>query len=70
MKTEITMCIEHNKPVPNLWDLIAGRAYTIDGVSDVTRAPLHRLHILQHLLVYKSCLAEEEYQALLGLLAT
>ena len=28
--------IEHKKPVPDLLDKIAGRAYTIDGVDDVT----------------------------------
>ena len=36
MKTIITLEVEHFKPIPALWDLVAGRAYTIDGVSNVT----------------------------------
>ena len=36
MKTIITIEVTHDKPVPDLIDKIAGRAYTIDGVKDVT----------------------------------
>ena len=36
MITTIMLRIEHKKPVPDLLDKIAGRAYTIDGVDDVT----------------------------------
>ena len=36
MITTIVLRIEHKKPVPDLLDKIAGRAYTIDGVDDVT----------------------------------
>ena len=36
MITTIILRIEHKKPVPDLLDKIAGRAYTIDGVDDVT----------------------------------
>jgi len=34
--TTIMLRVEHKKPVPDLLDKIAGRAYTIDGVDDVT----------------------------------
>lgn len=46
MKTKhicvVTLIVECEKVVPELTDLIAGRAYTIDGVSGVTveRRPL------------------------------
>lgn len=36
MKTILTMEVEHYKIIPELWDLVAGRAYTVDGVSNVT----------------------------------
>ena len=36
MITTVMLRIEHKKPVPDLLDKIAGRAYTIDGVDDVT----------------------------------
>jgi len=36
MKTVITLTIEHKSPIPDLLDKVAGRAYTIDGVGDVT----------------------------------
>jgi hypothetical protein len=36
MKTVITLVITHKKPVPNMADLIAQRAYTIDGINNVT----------------------------------
>lgn len=32
----IILCITEEKPVKDITDLIAGRAYTIDGVKDVT----------------------------------
>jgi hypothetical protein len=34
MKTTIVLEVIHDKPIPHLADLIAGRAYTIDKVSD------------------------------------
>ena len=36
MKTIIWMVIEHKQDVPDLLDKIAGRAYTLTGVDDVT----------------------------------
>lgn len=35
MKTLILLEVTHKSPVPLLEEKIAGRAYTIDGVSDV-----------------------------------
>lgn len=35
MKTLITLEIDHTKALPLLADMVAGRAYTIDGVRDV-----------------------------------
>ena len=32
MKTVITLEIEHSKPIPHLADMVAGRAWSIDGV--------------------------------------
>lgn len=34
MKTLIQIEVTHYKPIPHLANFIAGRAYTIDGVSD------------------------------------
>ena len=36
MMTQILLTIEHEKEVPDLLDKVAGRAYTIDGVEDVS----------------------------------
>ena len=36
MKTQILLTIEHKKDIPNLLDKVAGRAYTLTGVDDVT----------------------------------
>lgn len=36
MKTLVTLLVEHRKPVADLETLIAGRAYTIDNVTNVT----------------------------------
>lgn len=35
MKTIIILEVEHNEKTIDLLDKVAGRAYTIDGVSDV-----------------------------------
>lgn len=35
MKTFITLEIDHSKPLPVLPEMVAGRAYSIQGVSDV-----------------------------------
>ncbi len=35
MKTTIVLEVEHRKPVPNLANLVANRAFTLDAVSDV-----------------------------------
>lgn len=34
MKSYITIEIDHRKPIPGLANMIAGRAYTIDGVTN------------------------------------
>ena len=34
MKTIVMLQVEHDKPIPALANLIAGRAYTISGVKD------------------------------------
>jgi hypothetical protein len=41
MKTLILIEVEHKKPIPALANMIAGRAYTIDGVTstEVVRSP-------------------------------
>lgn len=39
MKTTITLEIEHRKPIESLSDLVAGRAYTLDNVTNVTAVP-------------------------------
>lgn len=33
MKTVVTIEIEHTKPLPSLPSMVAGRAWSIDGVS-------------------------------------
>lgn len=40
MKTLITIEVEHSKPIPQLASMIAGRAYTIDGVKDANVLPV------------------------------
>lgn len=34
MRTIVSLVIDHKKPIPELANLIAQRAYTIDGVDD------------------------------------
>jgi hypothetical protein len=36
MKTLIIIEVEHRKPLPFLANMIAGRAYTIDGVTNAS----------------------------------
>ena len=36
MKTQILLTIDHKKPISDLLDKVAGRAYTLAGVDDVT----------------------------------
>lgn len=36
MQTKITLEIQHSKPIPEILDLVAGRAYTLSGVENVT----------------------------------
>jgi hypothetical protein len=36
MKTVIVLVIDHPKPIPNLAQLVAARAWTIDGVEFVS----------------------------------
>lgn len=38
--TYILLKIDHSKPLPDLPDMIAGRAYTLDKVEDVTATVL------------------------------
>ncbi len=38
MITTITLTIHHKKPIRDLADKVAGRAYTLAGVDDVTAA--------------------------------
>lgn len=33
MKTTILLTVEHDKPIPELTDFVAQRAWTIDGVN-------------------------------------
>jgi hypothetical protein len=42
MKTLVLLEIEHRKPIKALANMIAGRAYTIDGVTnaEVFRSPM------------------------------
>jgi hypothetical protein len=47
MKTQILLTIEHDKEVPDLLDKVAGRAYTIDGVEDVSAKPLIELPVVE-----------------------
>lgn len=41
MRTLIVIEVDHRKPIPHLANMIAGRAYTIDGVrnAEVVRSP-------------------------------
>lgn len=32
--TVLIVVIDHDKPIPNVTDLVAARAYTLDGVRD------------------------------------
>jgi hypothetical protein len=34
LTTTFLVTVEHDKPLPDLLDLVAGRAYTIDGVTN------------------------------------
>lgn len=36
IETKITLTIKHTRPLPDLCDLVAGRAYTLQHVEDVT----------------------------------
>lgn len=36
--TKITITISHDKPLKDITDLVSGRVYTLDGVTDVTAA--------------------------------
>lgn len=36
IETKITLTIKHTRPLPDLCDLVAGRAYTLSHVEDVT----------------------------------
>ena len=46
MRTTIVLVIDHKKPIPNLPDLVAQRAYTIDGVQDANvDQPVESLNI-------------------------
>lgn len=35
MRTIVSLVIDHKKPIPELAEKVAQRAYTLDGVSDV-----------------------------------
>lgn len=39
MKTFIVLSVTHDKPLPDLPELVAGRAWTIDGVTDAKVMP-------------------------------
>lgn len=56
MKTQILLTIEHDKEVPDLLDKVAGRAYTIDGVEDVSAKPLIELPVVEMEAVSDRCL--------------
>lgn len=45
MKTQILLTVEHSKEVPDLLDKVAGRAYSIDGVEDVTAKRLDLIEL-------------------------
>lgn len=34
-ETYVLVRVTHRKPIPDLTDFVAGRAYTLDGVTDV-----------------------------------
>lgn len=40
LTTIFTVTVEHDKPIPDLVDLVAGRAYTLDGVTNATASLL------------------------------
>jgi hypothetical protein len=40
MKTFILVAVEHRKPVPDLTDAVAARAYTMDGVTNANAIDL------------------------------
>lgn len=49
MKTLVIIEVDHRKPIPALANLIAGRAYTIDGVAnaEVVSAPSMSTDVLK-----------------------
>ena len=38
MKTQLLLTITHTKPIEDLLDKVAGRSYTLDGISDAVAA--------------------------------
>ncbi len=49
--TYILLKIDHTQPIPDLTDLVAGRAYTMDKVEDVTATAITKEESLLHLLL-------------------
>lgn len=45
MKTMIVIEVHHVKEIPHLADMVAGRAYTIDGVRDAQGVSLPRFKV-------------------------
>lgn len=53
MQTKIMLTVEHDKPLPDLVDLVAGRVWTIDGVRSAEASQMapqsmnrHEHHLL------------------------
>lgn len=45
--TYIMLEIKHAKEIKDLTDLVAGRAYTLDGVEDVTATIVPQMNMLK-----------------------
>lgn len=50
MQTKIMVTVDHDKPLPDLVDLVAGRAWTIDGVRCAEAKQVAPLHVVQPLI--------------------
>lgn len=50
--TLIQVEVTHEKPIPDLTDLVAGRAYTLDGACDATATLISQVEVTD---VSKNC---------------
>lgn len=60
IETKITLTIKHTRPLPDLCDLVAGRAYTLSHVEDVTAevVPTKAVSVWQYFYRTHGCPAD------------